>query len=775
MGVVYKARQKTLNRLVALKLLAPERVREAQFAERFTREAQALAALNHPNIVTIYDFGQAGGFYFLLMEFVDGVNLRQLLRARKFTPEEALAVVPPLCDALQYAHDRGIVHRDIKPENLLLDKSGRVKVADFGIAKMLGEDGRAGNPLPAVPQSEDALHTAARPAVEASPSALTGEQVMGTPGYSAPEQKSDPQRVDSRADIYSLGVVFYEMLTGELPGKRLEPPSRKVQIDVRLDEVVLRALEKNPNLRYQQASEVKTMVETIAATAPIKKSPIPNPQSEESRLAFLKIPFVILREGKPRTNWPAVIVTGALMALLMPGSMIIAAAVGIPDALALVKRVLLLVVLPVVSLIPLWLYLEVRAGHRALEQGAQPLPLFAKRKNWLHRWVGRLLAALFIGFFIRTFLAAPYRVPTDAAAPEIPRGSHFFVWRPAHHFAPGDFMAYWHDGETYIGRVVRVEGEAVLVNRNGNSDVLVPHDATIGKVISVYWRASISAQTTPGFYIGQTYFPKGDSIEITSVNRSSDRMVVQGHYNLVSHDQAMLALYITSTNNSGPDDAAQRKRISKGRGDFELIHSHPVPGLPHLAMVAGGTNFASLYFGTQAEAAEESKMNLQPSLSFGPVIERTLDLAGSGPTRWLDLDGGTIVEKPEGWFVTSLVTGPDRSTLPALGVWLSSSNFNTTTIGMVFLVNVTNALWELASPAEVGEELERLRSEELVKSHSPLAEITMMVAATNEIPKTYAFKTPKGAFGLLQITAFTDNPPGVKIRYKLAQNGGGKN
>src|SRR5580693_2023294 len=137
MGVVYKARQILLNRLVALKILAPERVRDAKFAERFTREAQALAALNHPNIVTIYDFGQAGGYYFLLMEFVDGLNLRQLLRTRKLTPEEALTIVPPLCDALQFAHDRGIVHRDIKPENLLLDKTGKVKVADFGIAKIL--------------------------------------------------------------------------------------------------------------------------------------------------------------------------------------------------------------------------------------------------------------------------------------------------------------------------------------------------------------------------------------------------------------------------------------------------------------------------------------------------------------------------------------------------------------------------------------------------------------------------------------------------------------
>ena len=260
-----------MNRLVALKLLAPERVRDAKFAERFAREAQALAALNHPNIVTIHDFGQAGGFYYLLMEFVDGVNLRQLLRARKFTPEEALAIVPPLCDALQFAHDRGIVHRDIKPENLLLDKAGRVKVADFGIAKMLGETVSGDLPV-----SRQNLRPRRRTA--------TTRATVGTPGYSAPEQKTDPQRVDSRADIYSLGVVFYEMLTGELPGKHIEPPSTKVQIDVRLDEVVLRALEKKPELRYQQASEVKTMVETIVATPRVAQaSRLPNPTSRPFR------------------------------------------------------------------------------------------------------------------------------------------------------------------------------------------------------------------------------------------------------------------------------------------------------------------------------------------------------------------------------------------------------------------------------------------------------------------------------------------------------------
>ena len=281
MGVVYKARQKSLNRLVALKLLAPERVRDAKFAERFAREAQALAALNHPNIVTIHDFGQAGGFYYLLMEFVDGVNLRQLLRARKFTPEEALAIVPPLCDALQFAHDRGIVHRDIKPENLLLDKAGRVKVADFGIAKMLGESAAE----PRGTGKDAAESTIAITEVCGCDSRAHRRATVGTPSYSAPEQKTDPQRVDSRADIYSLGVVFYEMLTGELPGKIIAPPSTKVQIDVRLDEIVLRALEQKPELRYQQVSEVKTMVENIL-TMPTKQPSTPKTDKHMTEFKF---------------------------------------------------------------------------------------------------------------------------------------------------------------------------------------------------------------------------------------------------------------------------------------------------------------------------------------------------------------------------------------------------------------------------------------------------------------------------------------------------------
>ncbi len=264
MGVVYKARQPKLNRLVALKILAPEKGADPKFAERFLREAQALARLNHPNIVTVHDFGEADGMFYLLMEYVDGATLRQLLREGRMKPEQALAIVPRICEALQFAHEQGVVHRDIKPENVLLDKQGRVKIADFGIAKIVAEAGRAGSPLPAeAAQPEDGAHGVTRPTVH-----LTQDQVLGTPHYMAPEQVEHPQTVDHRADIYSLGVVFYEMLTGELPLGKFQPPSKKVQVDVRLDEVVLHALEKEPERRYQHASEVKTDVEKLAATAP---------------------------------------------------------------------------------------------------------------------------------------------------------------------------------------------------------------------------------------------------------------------------------------------------------------------------------------------------------------------------------------------------------------------------------------------------------------------------------------------------------------------------
>ena len=237
MGVVYKARQKTLERTVALKLLAGEWQGDTGFAERFEKEAKTLAQMSHPNIVTIHDFGEAGGHFFIVMEFVDGVNLRDLLRDGKIEPEQALAIVPPICDALEFAHEKGVVHRDIKPENLLLDRDGRVKIADFGIASLVGTQG----------------------------------EKAGTPAYMAPEQSST--HVDKRADIYALGVVLYEMLTGEQPAEDLVSPSRKVEVDIRIDEMVLRALEREPEKRYQTAGEFRTVVETISHRG---GSPVPD-------------------------------------------------------------------------------------------------------------------------------------------------------------------------------------------------------------------------------------------------------------------------------------------------------------------------------------------------------------------------------------------------------------------------------------------------------------------------------------------------------------------
>lgn len=241
MGAVYKGRQKSLDRLVAVKILPPDIGHDATFAERFNREARALGRLNHPNIVAIHDSGQSNGLYYFVMEYVDGTNLRHLLKEKSLSPKDALAIVPQICEALQFAHDAGIMHRDIKPENILIDRRGRVKIADFGLAKILGQE-----------HLDDNL-TATR-------------QVMGTVKYMAPEQMEGARHIDHRADIYSLGVVFYELLTGELPLGRFPLPSKKVQIDVRLDEIVLRTLEKEPNQRYQHAGDVKTEVESVVRT-----------------------------------------------------------------------------------------------------------------------------------------------------------------------------------------------------------------------------------------------------------------------------------------------------------------------------------------------------------------------------------------------------------------------------------------------------------------------------------------------------------------------------
>ena len=245
MGCVYRVRERDSGRISALKVLPRELATDPAFVERFEREARTLSRLRHPHIVGVHGFGQAGGFCFLLMEFVDGANLRQALRSGRFTPQQALALIPPICEALQAAHSQGVLHRDIKPENLLLDAEGRVKIADFGIAKLLEGPGAS--------------------AGEAYTLTRTGARI-GTPHYMAPEQVETPDQVDHRADIYSLGVVFYELLTGELPLGRFPAPSIKAGLDARVDDIVFRALAKERELRQQTADQMKAEVEGLGGT-----------------------------------------------------------------------------------------------------------------------------------------------------------------------------------------------------------------------------------------------------------------------------------------------------------------------------------------------------------------------------------------------------------------------------------------------------------------------------------------------------------------------------
>ncbi|KAF0240578.1 MAG: serine/threonine protein kinase [Planctomycetota bacterium] len=244
MGVVYAALQANLGRKVALKLLSPSLAADPDFVERFQREAQALASLSHPGIVGIHEFGFEDGRPFLVMEFVEGVNLRSLLRDKRMAPAEALRLVPQICDALEYAHGRGVVHRDIKPENILVTADGRVKIADFGLAKL----------------------------ADAQSSLTRSDVVMGTPHYMAPEQVENPKSVDHRADIYALGVVFYEMLTGELPLGRFAAPSTKADVDEHLDRIVMKSLEKEPGKRFQHASEVS---QALKEAPEAKKAKLP--------------------------------------------------------------------------------------------------------------------------------------------------------------------------------------------------------------------------------------------------------------------------------------------------------------------------------------------------------------------------------------------------------------------------------------------------------------------------------------------------------------------
>jgi serine/threonine protein kinase len=240
MGAVYKGHQKILDRIVALKVMPPRGADGGSIIHRFESEARLLARFNHPNVVAVYQYGLAGNLPYFTMDFVDGPSLRQRLKSGALIPSEAVKLFLQLCDGLQHAHQFGVIHRDIKPENLLVDKGGLLKIADFGLAKLNGD--RASTEW----QTRDGRR-------------------MGTIYYMAPEQLEKPQAVDHRADIYSAGVVLYEMLTGELPIGRFSAPSKKAKVDSSWDVVLDKALEKDVTRRYQHIGEFKQAVEAVKA------------------------------------------------------------------------------------------------------------------------------------------------------------------------------------------------------------------------------------------------------------------------------------------------------------------------------------------------------------------------------------------------------------------------------------------------------------------------------------------------------------------------------
>ncbi len=248
MGAVYKARQKSLDRMVAIKILPPhfttdEDDTDFHFAERFQREARAMAKLSHPNIIAVYDFGEAkDGQFYIAMEYIEGTDLQVLVRGGQLTPEHVLGWVSQICDALQYAHSRGIVHRDIKPANIMITLEGQVKVADFGLAKLSGAE-------------------------EIETKLTMTNMAMGTPDYVAPEALEMGVEVDHRADLYAVGVMLYEMLTGKVPRGAWKSPSLQIPgLDPRYDALIDRAMEADRDERFQHASEISTTLYEIATT-----------------------------------------------------------------------------------------------------------------------------------------------------------------------------------------------------------------------------------------------------------------------------------------------------------------------------------------------------------------------------------------------------------------------------------------------------------------------------------------------------------------------------
>jgi len=240
MGAVYRARQISLDRDVAIKVLPRNLTQLEEFEKSFRAEAQAMARLHHPNLIGVHDFGEVDGFLYLIMDFVNGKSLFHSAHGKAIDQEEAIRLVHGICEGVAHAHEEGIIHRDIKPANVLLDPNKQPRIGDFGLARRV--DGSEG----------EGMH-------------------FGTPEYAAPEIMKDSAKAGTRSDVYAIGVILYELLTGTLPGEGFVPPSQLQPVDARFNKIVRRAIHPSPNMRFadagEMAKELKSLKEALSNPA----------------------------------------------------------------------------------------------------------------------------------------------------------------------------------------------------------------------------------------------------------------------------------------------------------------------------------------------------------------------------------------------------------------------------------------------------------------------------------------------------------------------------